>query len=86
MVFAGFYLVGIPISLLLCFYFDMGMKGISIGFICGSATMGLLFYITIAGFCNWEEISRDVRKKMKDDGNNQKDTIKNKELKHGLLN
>lgn len=68
LVFAGFFLIAHPISLLLCFYFDLGMVGITYGFIAGSFSMGLFFYITIAFFCNWEQISRDVRKKMSDDG------------------
>ena len=54
LVFAGFFLVGHPISLVLCFYFDMGMMGITYGFMAGSFTMGLLFYIVINFFSNWE--------------------------------
>ena len=68
MVFAGFFLVGHPISLILCFYADMGMFGITIGFMAGSASMGILYYITLTFFCDWKKISQDVRKKMKDDG------------------
>jgi len=67
LVFAGFFLVGHPLSYLLCFYFDLGMVGITYGFICGSATMAILFYIRLC-FCDWKQISIDVRKKMKDDG------------------
>jgi Na+-driven multidrug efflux pump len=47
MIFAGFYFVGHPLSVLLCFVFDLGMKGLTIGFICGSATMGILFYYAL---------------------------------------
>ena len=68
MVFAGFFLVGHPISLILCFYADMGMFGITIGFMAGSASMGILYYISLTFFCDWKKISQDVRKKMKDDG------------------
>jgi len=48
--------------------------------------MGLLFYITITCFCDWVQVSRDVRKKMLDDGSAQKDLINDEELKAGLLN
>jgi len=83
-VFAGFFLIGHPISLLLCFYFDLGMLGITLGFICGSISMGGFFYIAVKR-TSWVEISREVRKKMKDDGGNQKDAIENGELKVSLI-
>jgi multidrug resistance protein, MATE family len=85
MVFAGFFIVGHPISLLLCFYFQMGMVGITYGFICGSASMGLLYYVTITFFCDWDQTARDVRKQMKDDGKEQKEGVENKELKVSLI-
>lgn len=67
MVFAGFYFVGHPMSILLCFYFDLGMMGLTLGFIAGSFTMGVLFYYTLVARCDWEKVSVEIRKKMLDD-------------------
>lgn len=47
--------------------------------------MGLLYYLTLTFTCDWEQISRDIRKKMKDDGNAQKEAIGNNELKVSLI-
>ena len=63
----------------------MGLPGITIGFTCGSIAMGIFFYITITCFCNWEEIAKDIRKKMKDSGAEQKEGFDAKELKTSLL-
>jgi hypothetical protein len=60
------------------------MLGITIGFICGSISMGVFFYIAVKR-TSWAEISREVRKMMKDDGGNQKDVIENGELKVSLI-
>lgn len=68
LVFAAFFLIGHPMSAIFCFYYDLGLPGITIGFTCGSIAMGVFFYITLKVFCDWEQISRDVRKKMKDSG------------------
>ena len=68
LVFCAFFLVGHPMSAILCFYFGLGLPGITIGFTIGSASMALLFYLTITCFSDWEENSRDVRKKMLDSG------------------
>jgi MATE family multidrug resistance protein len=68
MVFAGFYLIGNPISIILCFYAGLGMVGITFGFILGSSSMGILFYITTTCFSDWEQISVEVRKKHLVDG------------------
>ncbi len=85
MVFAGFFLIGHPLSIVFCFYAGLGMVGITYGFIIGSFTMGLLFYITITCFSDWEQISIDVRKKHIVDGHEQKDNVQNGELKASLL-
>jgi MATE family multidrug resistance protein len=85
MVFAGFYLIGHPISLILCFYFDLGMRGLTYGFICGSFSMGAFFYITGTCFSNWEQISIDVRKRHLVDGAAQSDQVQNGELKVSLM-
>lgn len=47
MVFVGFYLVGHPLSVLFGFYFEMGLSGLILGFICGSVAMGILFYYSL---------------------------------------
>ena len=62
LIFAGFFLIGHPLSIILCFYAGLGMQGITFGFIIGSLSMGLLIYISIACFSNWEEISSQIRK------------------------
>lgn len=85
MVFAGFYLIGHPISIILCFYADLGMVGITYGFIMGSMSMGVLFYITTTCFSDWEQISIEVRKKHLVDGAEQSDQVKNGELKVSLM-
>ena len=53
MVFLGFYLVGHPMSALCAFYFNLGLSGLLIGFICGSFTMGLLFYFALTVSIDW---------------------------------
>lgn len=78
-------MVGHPLSVVFCFYAGIGLVGLTYGFILGSFSMGLLFYITLTCFCNWEQISVDVRKKMKDDGEQQKEGIANGELKVSLM-
>jgi MATE family multidrug resistance protein len=85
MVFAGFYLIGHPISIILCFYAGLGMVGITYGFICGSLSMGILFYITIACFSDWEKISIDVRKKHLVTGSEQSEQVNNGDLKVSLM-
>jgi Na+-driven multidrug efflux pump len=85
MVFAGFFLIGHPISIILCFYAGLGMVGITYGFICGSLSMGVLFYITIACFSDWEQISIDVRKKHLVTGSEQAEQVNNGDLKVSLM-
>lgn len=85
MVFAGFYLIGHPISIILCFYAGLGMVGITFGFILGSTSMGVLFYITTTCFSDWEQISIEVRKKHLVDGSEQSDQVNNGELKISLI-
>ena len=72
-------------SAILCFYFNIGLPGITLGFTIGSISMAVLFYITITFFCDWEQIARDVRKKMLDNGHGQKEGLGNDELKASLL-
>jgi MATE family multidrug resistance protein len=85
MVFAGFYLIGHPIYIILCLYAGLGMVGITYGFIVGSTSMGVLFYITISCFSDWEQISIEVRKKHLVDGAEEANRVENKELKVSLM-
>jgi len=85
LVFLAFFLVGHPMSAVLCFYFNIGLPGITLGFTIGSISMAILFNITITFFCDWEQIAKDVRKKMLDNGLDQKESIENDELKAALL-
>jgi Na+-driven multidrug efflux pump len=55
--------VGHPISIFLGFYYGFGLPGITIGLITGSLTLGILVFITITRFTDWEGISKQVRKK-----------------------
>jgi MATE family multidrug resistance protein len=85
LVFFAFFIIGHPMSAIICFYFGVGLPGITLGFTLGSISMGILFYITITFFCDWENIARDVRKKMRDGGHAQKEGVANGDLKVGLL-
>jgi len=64
----SFYLVGHPISIILGFYYGFGLPGITIGLISGSVTLGVLVFVTIKWFTDWEKISKEVRKKHLVDG------------------
>jgi Na+-driven multidrug efflux pump len=66
MVFLGFYFVGHPMSVLFGFYFELGITGLLLGFICGSFAMGLLFYFALTVRCDWEKNAYEIRKKMMD--------------------
>jgi multidrug resistance protein, MATE family len=57
LIFISFYFVGNPISVFLGFYKGLGLSGITIGFISGSLTMGILIFITITWVSDWEGIS-----------------------------
>lgn len=58
LVFFGLYIVGNPLSAVFCFYLEMGLKGIILGFTVGSATIMLLFYVTLTYFCDWAKLSK----------------------------
>ena len=75
MVFIGFYLVGHPSSILLCFYFELGMTGLLSGFIIGSFAMGTLFYLTLTLTVDWEDYAIEIRKKMRDDNHEVKEGV-----------
>ncbi len=86
LIFAGFFLIGHPLSIILCFYVGLGMTGITFGFITGSLSMGLLIYISITCFSDWEAISKKVRKAHRVDGAEQLDSVDNHDIKQGLMN
>jgi Na+-driven multidrug efflux pump len=50
-----------PVSIFLGFYYDFGLPGITIGLISGSVTLGILVFVTISWFTDWERISKEVR-------------------------
>lgn len=85
LIFAGFFLIGHPISIILCFYVGLGMTGITFGFITGSFSMGLLIYISITCFSDWEEISKKIRKAHLVDGAEQLDSVENHDIKQVLM-
>ncbi len=86
LIFAGFFLIGHPLSIILCFYVGMGIVGITIGFIIGSFSMGFLVYVSTFCFSDWEEISQQVRKRHLVDGADQIDEFGNSDLKQSLMN
>ncbi|KAL2622616.1 hypothetical protein R1flu_002821 [Riccia fluitans] len=55
----GYYGVGIPVSLLMTFYFNFHVYGLWIGIICGDFTQGyLLSYITLN--LNWQKLADEA--------------------------
>lgn len=79
--FVGFFLVGHPTSVLLGFYFDLGMMGLTLGFIAGTFTMGLLYYLVLVTKVDWDLMAIQIRKKMLDDHYEDKQRITNDDLK-----
>lgn len=61
------------------------MPGITFGFIAGSLSMGILVYLSISCFSNWEEISVQIRKHHLVDGAAQNEVIDSEDLKESLL-
>lgn len=47
--------------------------------------MCLLFYVTLNYYCDWEQVMKEIRRKMNDDGNEQKIAVKNELAKENLL-
>lgn len=47
--------------------------------------MGLLFYINLIGFTDWEANALMIRRKMRDNLHSQKGQVENEDLKVGLL-
>jgi Na+-driven multidrug efflux pump len=83
-VFAGFYFIGHPTSIMLGLYFGLGLPGLLMGFTVGSFSMGILFYMSLTFFTNWDEKAIEIRKKMLDSKDGQ-DGVNNEELKVLLL-
>ncbi|CDW85568.1 na+-driven multidrug efflux pump [Stylonychia lemnae] len=60
----GFYLVGNPMSMVLCFYFKLGIKGLLLGFGCGSISIAIMMIVYLKFFTDWQQLSKDVREQM----------------------
>ncbi|CDW85998.1 transparent testa 12 protein [Stylonychia lemnae] len=60
----GFYIVGNPMSLVLCFYAKLGIKGLLLGFCCGSISIAIMMIVYLQFFTDWQQISKDVREQM----------------------
>ncbi|CDW80126.1 multidrug and toxin extrusion protein 2-like [Stylonychia lemnae] len=85
LIFAGFFLFGHPVSVLLGFYFDLGMKGLIFGFCIGSFAMGFFYLINLVFLTDWQARAIAIRKKMRDDLHDQKLMVNNPDLKANLL-
>uniref|UniRef100_A0A0E0HHW4 Protein DETOXIFICATION n=1 Tax=Oryza nivara TaxID=4536 RepID=A0A0E0HHW4_ORYNI len=59
----SFYLVGIPVALLLGFGFKMEGKGLWLGIACGSVLQFLLLAV-IAFFSNWQKMAEKARERI----------------------
>eukprot|EP00347_Sterkiella_histriomuscorum_P003598 403363675 len=81
----GFYVIGNPASLLLCFYFDFGMGGLFLGFCCGSVTIGVLILIVIFKFTNWRQMAIDIKYQMRDNQTVYKEQVENEDIKMKLI-
>ncbi|XP_019707049.1 protein DETOXIFICATION 12 isoform X2 [Elaeis guineensis] len=62
----AFYLIGIPIAVILGFPLHMGGKGLWIGILCGSTTQSVLLSL-ITGFTNWQQQANMARKRIFDE-------------------
>ncbi|CAM0882152.1 unnamed protein product [Alopecurus aequalis] len=58
----SFYLLGIPMAMLLGFVLDMGAKGLWIGVICGSISQTMLLS-AVTFFTNWEKMADNARER-----------------------
>lgn len=59
----SFYLVGIPVALLLGFGYKMEGKGLWLGIACGSVLQFLLLAV-IAFFSNWQKMAEKARERI----------------------
>ena len=83
-VFFGFYFVGHPTSVVCGLYLGFGLSGLLLGFTMGSFAMGILFYMSLAFFTNWEDKAVEIKKRMSSNYACQ-DGIDNDEIKVTLL-
>lgn len=84
--FCGFFIVGHPLSIYLCFSLGYPVHVITVGFTVGAIVTSFLYYLRVNCFAiEWEELSREARKSKVDSGRHQKSGVDNKDLKIGLL-
>ncbi|XP_031499537.1 protein DETOXIFICATION 10-like [Nymphaea colorata] len=63
---SAFYLVGIPIAIILGFFFQLGGRGLWIGVYCGATVQTILLSL-IAGFTDWQHQADKARDRVFDD-------------------
>lgn len=60
----SFYAVALPLSVHFSFNMDMGIIGLWLGPLCGVTVELIAFLIIMIKFINWEDILKDVRKRL----------------------
>lgn len=83
-VFAGFYFIGHPTSVICGLFLGLGLTGLLLGFTMGSFAMGMLFYMSLTFFTDWDEKAVEIRKKMMSNHSGHED-VDNEDLKLALL-
>ncbi|KAH9324802.1 hypothetical protein KI387_004980, partial [Taxus chinensis] len=59
-----YYVIGVPLGLLMGYYFDLGAKGIWIGMICGTALQTLILLL-ITLYTNWNKEAAQAENRLK---------------------
>ncbi|XP_073007057.1 protein DETOXIFICATION 14-like isoform X1 [Typha latifolia] len=59
----SFYLIGIPIAVLLGFVLHIGGRGLWMGIVCGSVTQTILLSF-ITSFTNWQQMANNARERV----------------------
>ncbi|WOK99920.1 hypothetical protein Cni_G08632 [Canna indica] len=73
--FGAFYLVGIPVAIVLGFPLHLGGKGLWIGIVCGSTTQSILL-VLITSFTNWRHQANMARERVFNDRLPLRDQLK----------
>ncbi|CAA7030280.1 unnamed protein product [Microthlaspi erraticum] len=73
---ASYYIIGIPIGLLLCFHLHFNVKGLWAGLVSGSTLQTLLLFLVI-GFTNWKKEANKARERMLDEKVSRHDSLVN---------
>lgn len=63
----AYYIIGLPLSLLLTFYFHLGIMGLWLGLIVGQIST-MCFALVVIGRTDWGEMVRDAQKLIGDQG------------------